>query len=435
MKKITGHTNTNRKRASHRKNGLYLKLFVFIVIFFIIPGGSNFAELKFDFKGFLDTYQAMRIKCPNDFLSSRTRLRLEMKTGTNNALALVSLDLEHNNILPAQTGLNLREAYLEYSSSTWDLRIGRQIIIWGKADGAQVTDIISPWDLTEFLARDYEDIRTAVDALKFRLLGNKVNLEFVWVPFFKPAVLPSQDNPWALPLPAVDDNNLQLIFLEPIKPGKKIGNSELFGKVSMYLSGIDVAFSVFNTWDDFGVTHRSFFVDSSVTRLEIQQEYYRVSGFGAEFSMPLSEFVFRGEAAFYFKKRFETDDPAGGIFKKNNMNCLVGIDWYPGNDWILSAQLMDNIILDYESPIEDDSHTFTATIMMEKKLLRQILVISNLLYFGFNEMDFFNRLSIDYALTDELHILIGVDLFGGDKGLFGQFKENKEAFLKVKYSF
>jgi len=416
---------------SHSSLKLFLSIFVLVIIF----NGFNAAELQWDIKGFLDTYHAMRLGPPNDFLSSYSRLRMEMKTGANNAHAFVSFDLTHNNILQPQSGLQLREAYLEYARENWDFRFGRQIIIWGKADGLQVTDIISPMDLTEFLARDFEDIRTAVDALKLRILGNKANAEFVWVPFFKPAVIPSGDNPWAFSLPSGNNENLQLIFSEPLKPGKKIGNSEVFGKISLYLPGIDLAFSAFHTWDDFGVTRASLLPDPGIIKLELQQEYYRVSGFGAEFSMTMGEFVLRGETAFYFNKQFEAAELIKGIFKKNSINSLLGLDWYPGSDWILSAQLMDTIILDYESLIKDDRHTFTTTFMLEKKLLDQTLTISNFLYLGLNEMDFFNRLSADYALTDELHIIIGIDLFGGDQGLFGQFKRNKEAFLKVKYSF
>lgn len=419
-----------------QKSSVTFRRFLFIFILIVIINCFNFAGLDFDIKGFLDTYHAIRLESPHDFLSSRTRLRMEMKTGTDSAQAFVSFDLTHNNILRSRSGLELREAYLEYFSNKWDLRIGRQIIIWGKADGLQVTDIISPLDLTEFLARDFEDIRTAVDALKFRILGDKINFQLVWVPFFNPAIIPTgDDNPWSSSPPLDNNENLELIFPDPMKPGKTIGNSELFGKISLYLPGIDLAFSAFHTWDDFGVTHYFLDLQPGIQKLELQQEYYRVSGFGAEFSMPLGEFVLRGETALYFNKQFEADDPGGGIFKKNNINCLLGIDWYPGSDWILSAQLMDSIIPGYESPIKNDRHTFTTTFMIEKKLMHQTLTISNFLYLGLNEMDFFNRLSADYALTDEFHILIGIDLFGGDKGLFGQFKDNQEVFAKVKYNF
>ena len=36
-----------------------------------------------------------------------------------------------------------REGYLQYSSSGWDLRAGRQLVLWGKSDGINPTDFLS----------------------------------------------------------------------------------------------------------------------------------------------------------------------------------------------------------------------------------------------------------------------------------------------------
>jgi hypothetical protein len=135
------------------------------VLFFLFSFLLSAVELNL--KGFVDTYHAVRVKSPNDFLSSRTKLRLEALSTMDEgkASAFVSFNLQHNNILSDKTGFELREAYVEYVSDKWDLRVGRQIIVWGKADGIQIIDLISPLYLTEFLARDYDDIRTSVEAL------------------------------------------------------------------------------------------------------------------------------------------------------------------------------------------------------------------------------------------------------------------------------
>jgi len=42
---------------------------------------------------------------------------------------------------------------------------------------------------------------------------------------------------------------------------------------------------------------------------------------------------------------------------------------------------------------------------------------------------------VDYALTDEIHLLSGVDLFSGDEGVIGQYDDNDEVWIKAKYSF
>ncbi|MCR5037379.1 MAG: hypothetical protein K6A73_08680 [Bacteroidales bacterium] len=154
-------------------------------------------------KGFVDTYHAMRIEAPNDWMSSRTRVRGEFRLEKNGGGAFVSANLIYNALLNDQSGFQLREAYLYWGNSDWDIRAGKQIITWGVADGLRVTDLISPMDYTEFLAQDYDDIRVPVGALRARYIHNAWSLEAVLVPvpdFYKIPTDPA--NPWSMgPLP------------------------------------------------------------------------------------------------------------------------------------------------------------------------------------------------------------------------------------------
>ena len=134
-------------------------------------------SLQVSIKGFVDTYHAVRLQKPNDWMSSRSRARGEVTIEKGNAGAFVSANLVHNAILKDKTALQLREAYGYYSDEHWDLRAGRQIIVWGVADGLRLTDIISPMDYTEFLAQDYDDIRIPVGALRIQFSREKWRLE------------------------------------------------------------------------------------------------------------------------------------------------------------------------------------------------------------------------------------------------------------------
>jgi hypothetical protein len=102
---------------------------------------------------------------------------------------------------------------------------------------------------------------------------------------------------------------------------------------------------------------------------------------------------------------------------------------------MVSVQFVDQIILNHVEQIGDDANNFLTTLSIVKRLFSNTVSINNMLYLGFNEWDFFNRFSVDYALTDELHFVAGIDFFGGNNGLFGQYKDNTEIFFKVKYSF
>lgn len=390
-------------------------------------------SLDIEPQGFVDTYHAIRLKDPYDFISSRTRFRGELYAYGGNSLLFTSFNALNNNVMPKLTGIELRETYLEYVSDYWDFRLGRQIIIWGKADGIQITDIISPPDYTEFLARDFDDIRMPVDALKFRILSSLLDWEFIWIPVFKPAILPQGDNPWAIPMEFPEGMNVT--FEQAILPEKNLTNSEFAGKISMYLSGIDFSLSTAYMWDDFPALHKTIITDTIPVKLILTPEHHRITFVGFDFAKPIKDFVIRGESAFFDGKYFEPEDISEELFKKNSVNLLLGVDWYPGNDWMLTAQFVDNLILDYDQAIKDYEHMMLATLHISKKLFRQTLELSTMGYFGLNNKDGFVRTNMDYALTDELHVLLGIDSFFGDEGMMGQYNNNDEVWIKVKYSF
>ena len=156
--------------------------------------------------------------------------------------------------------------------------------------------------------------------------------------------------------------------------------------------------------------------------------------FGAEAAIPAGDFVLRTEAAFYLNRRFQSDDFMS-IQKKNMINWLAGIDWYPGNNWTIMVQFSGSSIFNYNTDIYDRQHEWIGTLNIQKKFLRETLTVSNMLYVGFNDPDFMERFSIEYALTDAFHISGGVDLFFGEKGTFGQYKDNSQAWIRAKYSF
>ena len=83
-------------------------------------------------------------------MSSRTRVRGEVGKHFGKSSLFVSLNATYNAILKERTGFELREAYLDHTENHWGLRAGRQLVIWGAADGVRITDLVSPMDMTEF---------------------------------------------------------------------------------------------------------------------------------------------------------------------------------------------------------------------------------------------------------------------------------------------
>ncbi len=81
----------------------------------------------------------------------------------------------------------LREGYLNYTAGDADLRIGKQIIVWGRADGINPTDNLSPRNYT-LLVPENDDQRMGARAAKVNYHVADATVTAVWLPRFTPSV-------------------------------------------------------------------------------------------------------------------------------------------------------------------------------------------------------------------------------------------------------
>ncbi len=408
-----------------------MKKLIFTILSLVVlsTAFSQEEDNKLQINGFIDTYHAMRVKSPNDFMSSRTRFRGELQKSFGKSSMFVSFNFNQNSILNELNGFELREAYFDYSADNWNFRAGRQLIIWGAADGMRITDLVSPMDMTEFLARDYDDIRMPVEALRFQYFKGAMKLELVYIPIFKSFILPNNPkNPWAMTMTAPP--NMQLRMMPAKEPEQTFENSEFGGRLTFNLAGLDFSLAGLYTFDKMPI----FMTNTDGANIIITPEYRRMTFVGGDFSKPLGQFVVRGEAAFNFNKYLITKQMPTQLQKHNTLNSLIGVDWYAPNEWMLSIQFSNNAIFDYKAELKDDENTSILTFNVSKSVLNSTLKFSDFIYSDLKG-GFFNRFSVDYSLSDQIHLLAGYDHFEGDDGMFGIFKNNSEVWIKAKYNF
>lgn len=388
-------------------------------------------SLRIQVKGFLDTYHAARTENKADWMASRTRARGEVKLEKGAASLFVSMNATYNAILKDRTGMELREAYLAYAKGNLDLRVGRQIVVWGVADALRLTDCVSPCDYTEFLAQDYDDIRMPVNALRTRYTWRSVTFEAICNPVADFFILPTdRHNPWALTLPSAPLP--YTIDLESCKPEKRLRNMEYGGRITTNLSGIDFSLSVLRTWNKMPAL--SLTVSDNGKSLLVKGEYRRMTMLGADCSLPVGQFVLRGEAACYFDEA-QSRGVGKDVVCRNTYNILAGVDWYPGNDWNFSAQYCHKYTAGNLDGLSVYRHAALATARISKELMRNSLKLSTFAYVDVSNGGVFNRFSASYALNDQIELTTGYDFFHADKGKFAMYKQNSEVWLKAKYSF
>ena len=335
----------------------------------------------------------------------------------------------------------LREIYLDLYFKSVDIRIGKQQIVWGRADGVFITDIVSPLDLWEFLLPDFDEIRIGVYAAKVDYYFGNSTIEAIWKPIFAPNVFPQPGSIWYIPpdfpAPPTFDRSK-----ENITPS--LENSEIYLKYALTTSPIDFDIMGAYTWDatpsmyvdkyfGFDTTTNMPVLDS----LLITPEYNRLGLTGGSFTSTVKSFVIRGEAAYYFGKYFQTADPTaeGALTRKDYLHYVVGLDYGVGN-LKLSAQFIQRYIFDYNDYIDSDEFDNTMTFLARYDALRETLHLELFSYIGLNYGDALIRPKITYDFSDSFSILLGSNIFVGDeRGMFGRYNNNSMLYTKIKYNF
>ena len=396
-----------------RKTAIILT--IIITLLFISAAGAAAQDLTFS--GYARNNTGILLNDNLDFSQVQNTLNLTAEYYGDTSDFKADVYLNQSGLDDIEAGV--KELYLDILFDSMDLRIGKQQIIWGKADGVFITDIISPKDLTNFILPDFDEIRMGVTALKADYYMDYIDLELVWVPNFTPAVLPS--GIWAASTPlSISQINL---------PENTLDNSEVFGKLSYMGSAIDLELMGAYMWDDLPAAY----FDGSIPG--IAADYHRVAMAGGSFSTDIAGIVFKGEGAYYKGKNFTVQASPVSTVEKDFINYMVGLD-YSIAGFTLGAQFIQEIILDYDTRIMlNDEFKNTMTFVIAKPFFNDTLMIEFFSYVGLNNEDALLRPKVTYDLADGLEWVVGSDIFLGDSGDFGQYNDNNLVYTKVKYSF
>jgi len=389
-----------------------------------------------DISGFARNYTGV-LYDNGDFSILQNTLNLNIKKSGDKVAIKANPILYHYNA--DSLSLRLRELYLDLYFDNFDLRIGKQQIVWGKADGVFITDIVSPLNLTEFLLPDFDEIRTGVNAVKFDYYMGNNTFEVIWLPNFTPTEKPGAGSIWYtqpefLITPTFDWSR------SDVKPS--LENSEIFVKYSALTSKIDFELMGGYTWDDYPAMHIDKKVDMSsgspvLTGLNITPEHHRLYLGGGSFSTEIKGIVLRGEAAYYNGKYFQTEDPfaTGALVQKDYLHYLIGLDYSIGNIKF-STQFIQETILDFDENMLNEEMENTMTFLARYDMFRETLHLELFSYIGLTNGDALIRPKITYDFDDSFSILLGSNIFTGDEnGRFGQYKDNSMGYIKIKYNF
>jgi hypothetical protein len=384
-----------------------------------------------------------------------------------------------------------REFYVDYNIPQMDLRIGKQMIVWGEIDGFRLLDLVNPFDLREFILDDYEDSRIpqwSVD-LKWRFLEDKPDqyLEFIWIPDFEANQIMKEGSQWEpdelkvyysgdRTFSYVDKYNLfggnyhyKNKYKEPAETFENSNFGVRYGGVKQMPRGaLSYTLSYLYTWNySWAPFVKGWFMPGvgnvnshhsipGITDLfllaptTIERKHTRIHVFGATFNKVIGKWAFRGEGALSLHKYVAVDPllsgESGQDFEKksNTLDYCLGFDRTVYTDWFLSGQIIQNIVLNAPS------HMVKGLSLKEKKALDTFFTfvvskpfkrfndqvgMSALIAYG-TAGEWWMSPKLWWEMTQNIKASLGAQIFSGRSyDTLGQFNRQSNIYTQLKYSF
>ncbi|MEO8040255.1 MAG: DUF1302 family protein [Betaproteobacteria bacterium] len=328
------------------------------------------------------------------------------------------------------TESDVREAYAGVSAGNWDLSVGRQLIVWGKADSVNPTDVISVRDFTLLTPTD-EDQKTGAGAIRATYNLAELRLSALWLPEFRPDTVPLPPTP-----------GLRFAERNPANPHRQWAL-----RAERTSDRTDWSVSYFDGYEKMpDLRPDALDANGGVIGLH----HSRVRMIGADAATTVGRWGIRAEAAYTW-----TADPSGvDPFTRNPFFfAVLGADrTYLGN-FNVNVRALYRRIAHFEDPFavsgplrqlavrqallanQRDAGQAGATFRVSRKWRNDTLEaeLSGIMWFVHG--DSLVRPRLRYAWTDRLKTTLGADFYRGPgDSFFGSLRDLSTAFVEVQYN-
>jgi len=325
-----------------------------------------------------------------------------------------------------ETQVELRQLFIRGNlTSNIDIKMGRQIVVWGKSDNIRVTDILNPLDLKEPGMTDIEDLRLPIFMTRFDYYFLNYSVSGYLIHEHKSHTLPvfgSSYYYFPVAINSMDD------------PSVRIENTEYAIALNGTFQGFDLSIYAADIYDD----------SAYLTPLN-QQAHQRISMMGMAFNMVKNSFLFKTEAAFFSDLKLSSYRENGILVENTNayqrLDLLAGLEYSGFKNTNLSIEVADKWITNHNDLAKQSGaqeHLVQCAFRASRTFLNDILETSVLISLYGNKADSggFSRFQAIYEISDDLMLTTGVVIYlSGSSQLLKEIGENDIVFTKLTYSF
>ena len=316
-----------------------------------------------------------------------------------------------------QSEVELFDAYLEGSlRENLDLKLGRQVVVWGRSDTIRITDVLNPLDNRRPGMVDIEDLRLPTSMVKFDYFVDKWRITPIVILEQRFSKLP----PFGSAFNPLSNPHIKKESYDDLTYALSIGGE---------FSGWDVNFYGARIYDDNG------YIDTSKKPIFLHD---KINMYGTALNFLTGSWLFKTEVAYFDGLKFSPT--ADKKFKRTD--ALIGIEYKGIADTLISYDISlrhvnayDNRLLKNPIPIKED--TYQSAFRVSSDFMNASLTANYLISLYGKSLDEggFQRFWVKYELGEAVHTNFGmVDYIGGSK-FFNTFENNDMIFADISYNF
>lgn len=373
------------------------------------------------------------------------------------------LDLHDPDDLDLETGdgfVDLRQAYFTYSPADFvDLKIGRQILTWGKGDLIFINDLF-PKDWTAFMiGRDIEYLKAPSDAARLSVFTDFANLDIAFTPRFDADRYPDRRrvtswDPIVGRIAGVDQVPVES------RPDEWFKDYEVAGRLTTRLGAYELALYGYH---GFWKSPFGFELNDPMNPLAGGKVTFdELTVAGASFQGPMLGGILSLEGGYYHSHE---DTDGDDVFVRNSdVRGLVGFEREAAQDLTISGQYYVEWIQqhdEYEQALEmmragmaqmlanvppemlpadlpdmrtEDEFRHVLTTRLRYLTHQQSMTWSLFAFYSPSDQDGHLRPNVSYKIDDLWTTTVGANLFFGkeDHTFYSQLQDNSSFYSSIR---
>ncbi|MBF0117806.1 MAG: hypothetical protein HQK79_03165 [Desulfobacterales bacterium] len=323
--------------------------------------------------------------------------------------------------------VEVQELFISSLFKDLELQVGKKIIKWGTADTINPTSYFNPFDLTEILLKEDDELYIGVPAISGTYIYGDYSFQAVITPVHTPSKLPKQGSPWEFKF------EKQLIPVEFNDKGKELDssfkNSGIGIRFSRSLKGADFSLSAYTGPDRDIILIPSL----NINKIEITPIYEKIASFGADIAFPIGDVTLQFEGTYTPNKKVVANYL---IEKTGYFFAAFGGTWLFNDKTTIIFEYLKGIYTSDRSKYLNPFFSDLLSGSFERKFLDDYLIIEikGLINTRDRSLLMLPKLTWDFQNGLKAEAVFGI--FDGDPDtLFGGYDDKDILNLRIRYHF